>query len=108
MNHRAYTKMLLQDGPQGEISLVRWADGVWSSPHDHGGAAGHVTVLEGAFEERCFTRAEDQLVLIDVRRWTVGDVIPITPDGVHAMRAGNGGVTLHVYGPQTRPEREFP
>ncbi len=93
MDGRAYTKTVLLDGPGGEISLVRWRDGIWSAPHDHGGAAGRVTVLAGRMAERRYAwDAGGALAPAGERVYALGEVLEVGARDVHAMRAEGGGV----------------
>lgn len=97
---RPYTReVLFSEADVGEVMRATWAPGVRSAPHDHGGARGVVAVLEGRFEERGYTMSSSLgLRERSVRELTLGDVLEIAEDRVHAMTSHDArGVTLHVY-----------
>ena len=47
--HRWYTRLALTD--EVEVWLIAWAPGQGTKPHDHGGASGALTVLDGTLTE---------------------------------------------------------
>jgi len=95
---------------EGEVMLARWRPGASSAPHDHGGARGFVTVVEGTFEERVYPRVGRGLGLDpvqDARTWAPGDGVAVAERVVHTMTCLDGGLTLHVYAGPPGPFRVY-
>jgi SAM-dependent methyltransferase len=96
-----YARAILSADATHEVMLAAWAPGLWSAPHDHGGSAGWVLVLEGALRERRHrVDAVDGLVTQDEEVHRAGTWIRIARGAIHSARAEEGPCrTLHVYAP---------
>jgi quercetin dioxygenase-like cupin family protein len=82
-----------------EAWLLTWLPGQSTDLHDHGGAAGAFTVIEGQLTEQVPTRAP-AVRLVD-RGYGVGATRGFGPHHVHRMvnTGALPAVTLHVYAP---------
>ena len=82
----------------GKALLLSWAPDTPCLPHDHGGDEGWILVLSGELRERRFIEREGGLeplgpeVSYGARQW-----IRVRAGDVHAMRAGNNTISLHLY-----------
>src|SRR5690349_3967175 len=86
--------------PHATVWLICWMPGHDTGFHDHDGAAGAVTVVQGAV-------SEERLRLGGPPARTVhgaGEVFGFGPDDIHRVRwvAGEPAVTIHAYSPELR------
>ena len=102
-----YSRSILRVDDEVEIMLARWRPRHSCAPHDHGGSAGFVIPVEGTFTERRFDWKGPQLVVTESATRPEGQAIPITPDVIHDMTAGEYGLTLHFYSPPAPGMRVF-
>lgn len=102
-----YGRRSLHRDDVGEVMLADWRDGAECAPHDHAGGEGLVLVLAGAFSETGWSWRDGLLERGPVRRWSRGDQIPVTGDGIHSMVAHEAGTTLHLYRPAISGMRVF-
>lgn len=88
-----------------EVWLLSWLPGQGTEPHDHGGAAGSFTVLDGeVLEEHRYPGAR-----IGRRTFHPGQGIGFGGDRAHQVRnvSGTPAVTVHAYSPPLLPTREY-
>ncbi|WP_166906150.1 methyltransferase domain-containing protein [Mycobacterium sp. DL440] len=102
-----YSRTILRVDDDVEIMLARWRPGQRCAPHDHGGAAGFVIVLEGRFEERRFGWDGPRLTVTSSSEHLSGEITTITSDVIHDMAGLDGGLTLHFYSPPATSMRVF-
>jgi ubiquinone/menaquinone biosynthesis C-methylase UbiE len=102
-----YSRSILRVDDEVEIMLARWRPRHSCAPHDHGGSGGFVIPVEGTFTERRFDWKGPQLVVTESATRPEGQAIPITPDVIHDMTAGEYGLTLHFYSPPAPGMRVF-
>jgi rhodanese-related sulfurtransferase len=81
-----------------EVWLIGWAAGQSTSVHDHGGAAGALTVVEGALEEEEF---DPELRLPRRGRHRAGTSAGFAPAHVHRIfnHSPTNATSLHAYSP---------
>jgi predicted metal-dependent enzyme (double-stranded beta helix superfamily) len=93
--------------PALEVWLIGWAPGQETPPHDHGGAAGALTVAEGALLEEVFDRAGR----VAASRTLTGPGQGRGFGPAHVHRVGNRGAvdatSVHAYSPPDQPMRRF-
>lgn len=103
---RWYERLLRTDAV--EVWLIGWAPGQSTGPHDHAGATGALTVVEGALVEELY-RQGDLTVSDRIVHATGGGT---RFDGRHVHRVGNQGAanatSIHAYSPPDRPMRRHP
>jgi hypothetical protein len=87
---------------EGEVLLMRWREGRFCAPHDHGDAGGFVALLRGEFVERSWRLEDGALKPEEARAFSAPDVLPIGPRRIHDMRAQGGGLSVHIYQPPIR------
>jgi predicted metal-dependent enzyme (double-stranded beta helix superfamily) len=102
---RWYTRLLRTDAV--EVWILGWWPGQGTAVHDHGGANGSLTVLEGTLAEDVFDvdwQPEGR------RHHSAGATASFTPDHVHAVKAlGPAPATsIHAYSPPALPLRYSP
>lgn len=88
-----------------EVWLLSWLPGQGTEPHDHGGAAGSFTVLDGdVLEEHRYPGAA-----VGRRTWHAGQGIGFGGDRAHQVRnvGADPAVTVHAYSPPLLPTREY-
>lgn len=102
-----YARRVLFRGAESEVMLARWRAGRACAPHDHGGATGRVVILAGRFEEQTFCERAGMLEVTRRRVLGPGQVAHVDSSLIHAMRALNGGLTLHFYWPAIGSMRVF-
>ncbi|HEV7677546.1 MAG TPA: cysteine dioxygenase family protein [Candidatus Dormibacteraeota bacterium] len=99
-------ELLLRTG-SFEVWLIGWWPGQWTPFHDHGGAAGALTVVSGALTEE--TMASGPRARWSRRALTPGTTLPVRSDVVH--RVGNAGhapaTSIHAYSPPGLEMRTF-
>jgi hypothetical protein len=104
-----YARRVLAETPRMEVMLATWSkDPCW--PHCHGGAMGRVRVLQGKARTRPYFFDEDRKLLKEgpERAFDSGEVDPIDPSLIHAMRSVEDGlVTLHLYFRSESPGSRF-
>lgn len=100
---------VLFDGSQG-VQLIgrQWRVGEGSTIHDHGGAAGAETVVDGALVLTEYGCTGDRFW---PRRSVLsgpGLVLALTPDLIHAVQnpLDRLSISLHLYGPRKREARD--
>ncbi|CAO5150577.1 Cysteine dioxygenase [Frankia sp. AiPs1] len=109
IRHRAdrrwYTRLLLS--ATVEVWLIGWCPGQQTEIHDHGGALGALTVVEGQVEEDRFDRAWS---LTGVRAHRPGASVGFGIRHVHrvANRSTHLATTIHAYSPPELPLRYSP
>lgn len=88
-----------------EVWLLSWLPGQGTELHDHGGAEGAFTVVNGAVLERVLRGTSET-----VRSVRAGQSRVFGTDYVHQVRNDDvdPAVTIHVYRPNRLPMREFP
>ena len=100
---RWWTRLALTRGV--ELWLLTWLPGQGTRPHDHGGAAGSFTVLQGeVVEEHRYPGSP-----IGVRTLTAGQGLGFGGDRAHLVRNGSAApaATVHAYSPPLLPTREY-
>lgn len=102
-----YARRVLLSVPAGELLLIRWSEGRWTLPHDHGAAGGQVWVLQGWVEETGWREGHGALRQVAHRRADVGERVAVQAGRIHAMRGHDDAVTLHRYWPQAQSMRVF-
>jgi predicted metal-dependent enzyme (double-stranded beta helix superfamily) len=101
---RRWSAPLLRTGGV-EVWLLGWSPGQQVPAHDHGGAAGAFTVVDGTLVEECL----DLTIWTTGRRTTfrAGSRSCFGPDHVHVL--GNHGpqvaASVHAYSPPALPQR---
>ncbi|MBW8804861.1 MAG: cysteine dioxygenase [Catenulispora sp. 13_1_20CM_3_70_7] len=100
---RWWTRLALTRGV--EVWLLTWLPGQGTRPHDHGGAAGSLTVLTGeVLEEHRYPGSP-----IGKRLLRTGQGLGFGGDRAHVVR--NAGrlpaATVHAYSPPLLPTREY-
>lgn len=95
-----YTKHILERTPGHEVVLICWKAGQQTPIHDHPAGGCWLSVLRGALEETTYTVREDgpekqgaQQLVGGTRGFQRG------AEGVHAIRALEDTISLHVYCP---------
>lgn len=92
-----------------EIWLIGWAPGQGTPVHDHGGAAGSLTVASGVLSEEVF-EADAGRPPRRLRRTTHRRGNPAAFAEHHVHRVWNSGrqnaTSIHAYSPAGRPMRE--
>ncbi|GAA2079811.1 hypothetical protein GCM10009801_37680 [Streptomyces albiaxialis] len=88
----------LEQTPEYEVWLLTWLPGQGTEIHDHGGASGAFTVVEGVLTERSFRLGPPAAHARELRE---GAVRSFGPRYVHEV--GNRGtvpaVSVHAYAP---------
>ncbi len=96
-DRRWYARLALTD--DHEAWLLTWLPGQATELHDHGGASGAFTILEGRLTEQVPTRGPH--VALAERGYGVGATRPFGPQHIHRMV--NSGtvpsISVHVYSP---------
>jgi predicted metal-dependent enzyme (double-stranded beta helix superfamily) len=101
---RWYERLLLTDAV--EVWLIGWAAGQSTSVHDHGGAAGALTVVEGALDEEEF---DPELRLLRRGLYRAGTSAGSAPAHVHRIfnRSPTNATSLHAYSPPGQQMHEY-
>jgi rhodanese-related sulfurtransferase/predicted metal-dependent enzyme (double-stranded beta helix superfamily) len=90
-----------------EVWLIGWTPGQFTPPHDHGGANGSFTVVEGALVEDVY----DGPSLARPRRvgHHAGAVVELDVGRVHrvANEGGENATSIHAYSPPGLPMRRY-
>lgn len=96
---RWYLRLALTD--QVEVWLLTWTPGQATRPHDHGGASGAYTVLDGQLTETW--RDGPVRSRRATRRHGRGSAFG--PDRVHTVRSTGGldAISVHAYSPPLLP-----
>lgn len=94
-----YSRKVIYTGPLGDAMVAHWPAGATCLPHDHGGAHGLVTVLQGDFFEQSYRPGKHFKAHGSEQRFAEGDIESVIPSEVHSLRAVTEGVTLHLYSP---------
>ncbi|MCK9896417.1 cysteine dioxygenase family protein [Frankia sp. AgB32] len=104
-DRRWYTRLLLS--ATVEVWLIGWYPGQQTEVHDHGGALGALTVVEGCVEEDQFDR---DWALTGIREHVTGPSAGFGAAHVHrvANRADVPATTIHAYSPPELPLRYSP
>ncbi len=86
--------------------LICWPPGVRLDFHDHGGSSGCMWVVDGQLDE---TWVDATTEPIRRRRVRAGRGVAFGPDYVHAVanRTSVLATTVHLYGPDSRPVRDY-
>lgn len=109
IQHRAdkrwYSRLLLS--ATVEVWLIGWYPGQQTDVHDHGGALGALTVVEGSVAEDRFDR---EWQLTAVRSHGLGASVGFGAAHVHrvANRGAGLATTIHAYSPPELPMRYGP
>ncbi|HUO53260.1 MAG TPA: FAD/NAD(P)-binding protein, partial [Rhodoblastus sp.] len=111
-NPRGYNRAYVARRDHYELLVMTWLPGQASPPHDHGGSAGVIRVLQGAATESSCAIAPDgyaETQYEDVH--DVGAISAFQDSGVHmvhnAARDGSILVTLHAYAPPLKGFHSF-
>jgi cysteine dioxygenase len=96
---RPYGRRVLFRCELGEVMLASWPAGGRALPHDHGDARGFVVVVAGGFTERTYGFEARELWVNSSRELAAGDLLRVSPDGIHDMESHEAGLTLHAYVP---------
>lgn len=109
-DRRWYERLLLT--PRVEVWLIAWAPGQGTLPHDHGDAAGALTVTEGTLTEDVYVgiAPEDgEVHPARTLRRPVGSTAIFAPDHVHRVRNLDSlnATSIHAYSPPGRPMRYY-
>jgi predicted metal-dependent enzyme (double-stranded beta helix superfamily) len=101
---RWYERLLLTDAV--EVWLIGWVAGQSTSVHDHGGAAGALTVVEGALDEEEF---DPELRLLRRGLHRAGASAGFAPAHVHRIfnQSPANATSLHAYSPPGQQMREY-
>lgn len=99
---RPYGRRVLLANEGLEVMVATWTRGDHCVPHDHGGAAGAVQVLQGRSRHRIWKIREGALVLVAEELVEAGGLMACGADVIHSM--GDDGadeqlMTLHLYTP---------
>jgi predicted metal-dependent enzyme (double-stranded beta helix superfamily) len=102
---RWYERLLLTDA--AEVWLIGWAPGQSTSVHDHGGAAGALTAVEGALSEEEFS-ADLQLTRRSLH--STGSAAGFAETHIHRVSnlSARNATSIHAYSPPGREMREHP
>ncbi|CAO5232306.1 cysteine dioxygenase [Frankia sp. AgKG'84/4] len=102
---RWYTRLLLS--ATVEVWLIGWYPGQQTEVHDHGGALGALTVVQGRVEEDRFDR---EWALTGSREHVTGSSAGFGAAHVHrvANRGSVAATTIHAYSPPELPMRYGP
>jgi predicted metal-dependent enzyme (double-stranded beta helix superfamily) len=102
---RWYERLLLTDAL--EVWLIGWAAGQSTSVHDHGGAAGALTVVEGALGEEEF---DPGLRVLRRSLHAAGRSVEFAPAHVHRIFNDSlrNATSLHAYSPPGQQIRDYP
>lgn len=88
-----------------EVWLLSWTHGQGTEPHDHGGASGAFTVVQGELAEEYRHSGGP----VRAAQWSSGDTVAFGPGRAHQL--GNKGIrpaaSVHAYSPPLRPVREY-
>ena len=111
-NPRGYNRAYVARRETYELLVMTWLPGQGSAPHDHGGSAGVVRVLQGAATEGNCAIAPDGFAETQYEEaHGPGAVIAFHDAGVHTIRNGASDgailVTLHVYAPPLKGFHNF-
>ncbi|WP_216215823.1 cysteine dioxygenase [Amycolatopsis aidingensis] len=102
-DQRWWARLALTDGV--ELWLLSWLPGQQTRPHDHGGAAGSFTVLQGELTEEYRYPGGP----VRQRVHTAGDGLGFGAGRAH--RVGNASAapaaSVHAYSPPLVPTREY-
>lgn len=109
-DRRWYERILLT--PRVEVWLIGWAPGQGTRPHDHGDAAGALTVTEGTLTEDVYLDVAPEDPEVSPARTlerALGSTATFAPDHVHRVRnLGRVNATsVHAYSPPGRPMRFY-
>jgi predicted metal-dependent enzyme (double-stranded beta helix superfamily) len=101
---RWYKRLLLTSAV--EVWLIGWAAGQSTSVHDHGGAAGALTVVEGALDEEEF---DSELRLLRRGLHRAKTSAGFAPAHVHRIfnQSRCNATSLHAYSPPGQQMREY-
>jgi cysteine dioxygenase len=97
-----YSRKIIYNGVLGDVMVAHWPAGAHCKPHDHGGAHGLVTVLQGEFFEQPYRAGKNFSALGKEQRFALGDIEAVIPTEIHSLRATGEGITLHLYSPPVR------
>jgi predicted metal-dependent enzyme (double-stranded beta helix superfamily) len=106
-DRRWYTRLLLTGVV--ELWLIGWAPGQRTRPHDHGGAAGALTVAEGALHEVAFVPGAGDRHRprwrASARTHATGAAVGFGPAHVHlvANQTAAAATSIHAYSPPLLP-----
>ncbi|MFZ0218494.1 MAG: rhodanese-like domain-containing protein [Candidatus Dormiibacterota bacterium] len=108
--HRWYERLLLT--PMVEVWLIGWAPGQGTSPHDHGGTEGAMTVVQGTLSEDIYegvTLQDAEIHPAHTRTHQVGSAVTFGLDHVHRVRNLDGinATSIHAYSPPGKPMRLY-
>ncbi len=97
-DQRHYHRLISE--PHMTVWMICWMPGQTTGFHDHDGAAGAVTVVEGAVCEERLRFAEAPLRA----EHHAGDVLSFGPDDIHRVThlEGEPAITIHAYSPELR------
>jgi hypothetical protein len=99
---RPYGRRVLLANDVLEVMVATWTRGTPCAPHDHGGAAGAVQVLQGRSRHRVWKIQNGVLVQVAEEVVEAGGLMACGADVIHSM--GDDGadeqlMTLHLYNP---------
>ena len=87
-----------------EAMVATWTPGLFCAPHDHGGSAGAVRILQGRARHTLWRVHGEQLVKIHEHDAVQGDTLCCEPNLIHSLgdagaEDGSDGAlkTLHMY-----------
>jgi predicted metal-dependent enzyme (double-stranded beta helix superfamily) len=105
---RWYLRLALSESL--EVWLIAWAPGQATSPHDHGGALGAMTVTEGTLTEEVFepVSPQDARLAHTIARATGASALL---GAEHVHRVGNArrinATSIHAYSLPDQPMRTY-
>jgi hypothetical protein len=97
---RPYGRNVLMDSPALEVMIASWSRNHPCAPHDHGGSAGAVLVLQGSAVHIGYRLEEGHLEVVFEERKEAGEILCCLPTEIHSMADGGGElplITLHLY-----------
>lgn len=97
---KPYGRQVLLETEALEVMVAAWTRGVPCAPHDHGGSAGAVRVLQGRAHHRIWSVRDGQLQLVREEHVEAGGVMACGPSLIHSMSDDGAEaplVTLHMY-----------
>ncbi|WP_051134335.1 FAD/NAD(P)-binding protein [Methylocystis sp. ATCC 49242] len=111
-NEHNYNRALVAVREHYEALVMTWAPGQASAPHDHGGSACVMKVLQGRAAEGSYHIAADGFVDLEYEEiLNAGEIASLQDSGVHSIRNASLDdetlVTIHVYAPPLQASRRF-
>lgn len=97
---KPYGRQVLFQNDDLEVMVASWTRGVPCAPHDHGGSAGAVRVLQGRSRHLVWALVDGKLQVVKEEIVAAGGVMVCGADMVHSMGDDDATeplVTLHMY-----------